>query len=368
MKHKRAWAVVLAAVMALSLGACGEKKETDSRTYSHEITGSVIDADGTAIVIQKGDESLTFNYEGIDVQNFDNRDMELGEDAGDVAIITYTGKINGDSASDCKVTNMAIQPAEEKTLKGQLVDIVSTRSQITVNDGNQDLRFDVSEAERHYSEGIKIGDSLIITYMGEINGSDTRNAYVCSVYEEKLKKDTAKTDVDVEQVNEKVWTKLPANLREGSSHATEVAVSVKEGTALKRTGIGNDGWSRVEYDGKSYCILSSCLSGKKPDKIEEPADEASDTADTNEEAADNANKVMVGRINYITISEDSTTVQFNSEGRYYNFDITGAKLHFLGENTTGNEMELIYTGDMSGGTGPDIKVKELRTIVESLVE
>ena len=294
--------------------------------------------------------------------------MELGEDAGDVAIITYTGKINGDSASDCKVNNMAIQPAEEKTLKGQLVDIVSTRSQITVNDGNQDLRFDVSEAERHYSEGIKIGDSLIITYMGEINGSDTRNAYVCSVYEEKLKKDTAKTDVDVEQVNEKVWTKLPANLREGSSHATEVAVSVKEGTALKRTGIGNDGWSRVEYDGKSYCILSSCLSGKKPDKIEEPADEAADTADTNEEAADNANKVMVGRINYITISEDSTTVQFNSEGRYYNFDITGAKLHFLGENTTGNEMELIYTGDMSGGTGPDIKVKELRTIVESLVE
>lgn len=368
MKHKRAWAVVLAAVMALSLGACGEKKETDSRTYSHEITGSVIDADGTTIVIQKGDESLTFNYEGIDVQNFDNRDMELGEDAGDVAIITYTGKIDGDNASDCKVTNMAIQPAEEKTLKGQLVDIVSTRSQITVNDGNQDLRFDVSEAERHYSEGIKIGDSLIITYMGEINGSDTRNAYVCSVYEEKLKKDTAKTDVDVEQVNEKVWTKLPANLREGSSHATEVAVSVKEGTALKRTGIGNDGWSRVEYDGKSYCILSSCLSGKKPDKIEEPADEAADTADTNEEAADNANKVMVGRINYITISEDSTTVQFNSEGRYYNFDITGAKLHFLGENTTGNEMELIYTGDMSGGTGSDIKVKELRTIVESLVE
>ena len=38
MKHKRAWAVVLAAAMALSLAACGDKQEEVSAVYSHEIT------------------------------------------------------------------------------------------------------------------------------------------------------------------------------------------------------------------------------------------------------------------------------------------------------------------------------------------
>ena len=68
MKHKRAWAVVLAAVMALSLGACGEKKETDSRTYSHEITGSVIDADGSQLGIMPTRQALQIAAEkGLDL-------------------------------------------------------------------------------------------------------------------------------------------------------------------------------------------------------------------------------------------------------------------------------------------------------------
>ncbi|MDO4393651.1 MAG: hypothetical protein Q4C80_04490 [Bacillota bacterium] len=332
---------LLIMLLAFSLTACGDGKKKSDKPVSHEITGNVIDADGTTMVIKKDDENLTFNYEGIDVRNFDNRDIEIGENQGDVAIIGYTGEINGDSTDSCKVTDIAIQPGEAKMLKGKLVDIVSTRSRITVNDGNSDLDFDVSAAERHYSAGLKVGDELIITYMGEITDGDTSNAYVCSVHDKKFSKIKEWANVDVEQVDENVWIKAPVCLREGSSYATEAAGSVDKGTEVKQVGIGNDGWSRIEYNGKPYCIPSTCIAKEQP--------------------SDNAN-VMTGKINYITVGKDSTEVQFNSEGKYYNFDISEAKLHFLGQNTTRTKMNLVYEGDMEGGTGSDLKVKTVQSI------
>ena len=63
------------------------------------------------------------------------------------------------------------------------------------------------------------------------------------------------------EVEEKVTAKIKTNLRLVPSTDSDdtIVTSLKKGDTAIRTGIGSNGWSRVEYDGKTLYAVSNYL-------------------------------------------------------------------------------------------------------------
>ncbi|MEG0277514.1 MAG: SH3 domain-containing protein, partial [Coprobacillus sp.] len=61
-------------------------------------------------------------------------------------------------------------------------------------------------------------------------------------------------------VNENVTAKSETNLRDKPSmDGSQVVYTLKNGEYVKRIGINNNGWSKLEYNGKTVYAISSYL-------------------------------------------------------------------------------------------------------------
>ncbi len=65
-------------------------------------------------------------------------------------------------------------------------------------------------------------------------------------------------------VNETVYTTERCNIRESYSTSSKKITTVNKDTKLTRKGIGDNGWSKVEYNGKICYISSKYLNKDKP--------------------------------------------------------------------------------------------------------
>lgn len=65
-------------------------------------------------------------------------------------------------------------------------------------------------------------------------------------------------------VNETVYTTGSANIRSGASTNDSIIKTASKGTSMTRTGIGSNGWSRVEFNGQTCYVSSDLLSTTKP--------------------------------------------------------------------------------------------------------
>lgn len=52
-------------------------------------------------------------------------------------------------------------------------------------------------------------------------------------------------------MSDKVTPKIEVNLRTAATTKSDVAANIKNGTVLNRTGIGSNGWSKINYNGKT---------------------------------------------------------------------------------------------------------------------
>lgn len=68
------------------------------------------------------------------------------------------------------------------------------------------------------------------------------------------------------EVNETVYATGSLNVRRSWSTSSEVIGSLSEGQSVTRTGIGNNGWSRVTFNGSTAYIYSANLTTEKPEK------------------------------------------------------------------------------------------------------
>jgi uncharacterized protein YgiM (DUF1202 family) len=75
---------------------------------------------------------------------------------------------------------------------------------------------------------------------------------------------TNNTTVKFTDTNETVYTTDSCNVRESYSTSSNKVAKVEKGTQIKRTGVGDNGWSRVEYNGKTCYISSQFLTTEKP--------------------------------------------------------------------------------------------------------
>lgn len=81
---------------------------------------------------------------------------------------------------------------------------------------------------------------------------------------------SSNTTVTFTDVNEAVYTTKSCNIRKGYSTDSEKITTLDVNTELKRTGVGNNGWSRVEYKGATAYVYTEYLTTTKPnEKIEE---------------------------------------------------------------------------------------------------
>jgi len=71
-------------------------------------------------------------------------------------------------------------------------------------------------------------------------------------------------------VSEQVTAKQEVNLRESASTKSNIVALLKNGTIVKRTAIGKNGWSKLEYNGQTVYAISSYLTtdltAKEPPK------------------------------------------------------------------------------------------------------
>jgi uncharacterized protein YgiM (DUF1202 family) len=65
--------------------------------------------------------------------------------------------------------------------------------------------------------------------------------------------------ISFEEVNEQVTPKEETNLRVAPNASSAVADTIKNGTVVTRTGKGNNGWSRVVYNGRTLYAVTSLL-------------------------------------------------------------------------------------------------------------
>lgn len=103
-----------------------------------------------------------------------------------------------------------------------------------------------------------------ITLTGQITGSDS------------VKKDISKTMTitvttpqppKFQDVNQTVYAKSEVNVRGSYSTSSALLGKLPKGESVTRTGIGDNGWSRVIYNGKTAYINSSYLTTTKPENV-----------------------------------------------------------------------------------------------------
>lgn len=73
-------------------------------------------------------------------------------------------------------------------------------------------------------------------------------------------------------VSDEVTAKAETNLRDAAGTRSNIVASIKNGTFVKRTGIGSNGWSRLEYNGRTVYAITSYLT---TDRTPAPTETAS---------------------------------------------------------------------------------------------
>ena len=75
---------------------------------------------------------------------------------------------------------------------------------------------------------------------------------------------TSSDSVTFTDVNEKVYTTERCNIRASYSTSSSKLGTVSKGTALTRTGVGSNGWSRIVYNGNTAYITSQYITTTDP--------------------------------------------------------------------------------------------------------
>lgn len=164
-------------------------------------------------------------------------------------------------------------------------------------------------------------------------------------------------------VNETVYANGSVNVRSSYNTSSSIIGSLDAGDSVKRTGIGSNGWSKVEYNGRTAYISSEFLTTKKP------------------ELSDNNN------LKSLSVSGYELTPKFSADEKEYSLTITddidelditakaedenakvkieGNENLLIGENTikiivtAEDGTERTYTLNVTKGETPPVELSEL---------
>ncbi|MEG0227306.1 MAG: SH3 domain-containing protein [Lachnospiraceae bacterium] len=381
MKRKGVLLLVLA-LMVTSLAACG-KKETkkEVKTEKTNSMSGVLESFQGGTVKMKADEKdnpeLTFEVKEAKIEC---KNML----AGDEIVVVYDGKITGTDTSKAKVKkviddgkNTAKAEVKESTIVGTVVNATMNALQIQTNDGTK-YTFSTLGAEQVYKNGILEGNWVTVTYVGDLKGTDTTGVKVIKIRDDDanvIAKEQKK--MNIKAVDETVYATAGVYIRESYSTDSKILGSLAQGTSIQRTGVCDNGWSRVSYNGADAYVYGDYLTTTAPVAPQAPAKTNGDqpgtpqkgdsgssqptgsdgptsqdppaTDDpTNQDPPTNDNPPVVEQNMITGIVEDAAMGSLTIVDQKLNFVIGDAQHNYKNGIQRGNEVNVTYTGTING--------------------
>lgn len=159
----------------------------------------------------------------------------------------------------------------------------------------------------------KINKVVTVTVKAKSTSSSTNNN---SNSNSTSNSGSTKKEPKFTSVNQTMYTTGEVNIRKSYSTSSAIIKTVEKGTKITRVGIGDNGWSKITYNGQTAYISSSLLTKTKPaedkPKTEEPKSNTANQT-TNNETINNENT-------------NNTTEPVNNEVDNSNTDNTNAVL------------------------------------------
>ena len=119
--------------------------------------------------------------------------------------------------------------------------------------------------------GFFIGKSTVVdasasTTAAEETTEVTEETTTEATAEETTTEVTTTKSAKYEDVSETVYATSDVNIRSGASTDSSVISALKKGQSIERTAIGDNGWSKVSYKGKTAYISSKYLTTTAPEQ------------------------------------------------------------------------------------------------------
>lgn len=163
---------------------------------------------------------------------------------------SYNGTITWDASKLQYVGNSC-----NGTLEGSTLYVANGNS----NDGAVE-NFTVTFNIIAEGEAVVAAKLRCLDYLGNILHNDTNYGSIKTA----AQNNQAPKEPTFTAVNETVYTKDSCNVRESYSTDSKKITKLEKGKQLKRIGVGDNGWSKVEYNGKNVYISSQFLTTEKP--------------------------------------------------------------------------------------------------------
>lgn len=247
-----------------------QKRGTKKRSIVEsqgQMNGVLVSFEGKTLVTEEAGKEYTFDVSSAEIGT---RNMRTGDEL----VIYFEGKLESTDTSKIKVTSVedlgSNDHQTEKQAVGTLVNLTENTITIRQNDGTE-LLFNSNNCKHEFKNGIREGNWIVVTYVGEIKGTDTKNVAVVKITDNDsntVKKE--QKEMKIKAVNETVYTTAGVHIRESYTTDSKVLGSLAKGDSVLRTGVCENGWSRVQYQDKDSYIYGEYLTTNKP-KEDAPA-------------------------------------------------------------------------------------------------
>lgn len=243
---------------------------------------------------------------------------------------------------------------KEKQAVGTLVNLTENTITIRQNDGVE-LMFSSNNCQHEFKNGIREGNWIVVTYIGEVRGTDTKNVTVIKITDNdpNLVKEEQKK-MKMKAVDETVYATAGVHIRESYTTDSKVLGSLAKGKSIVRTGVCENGWSRVQYESRDAYIYGEYLTTKKP-KEDAPAAKTNGKPAATAQAGNEPKPVqypaeetqteertLTGTV--VGVSMNTLTVA--ADGQEYTWNIADAEHEYANGIQTGNTVTMIYVGNL----------------------
>lgn len=112
--------------------------------------------------------------------------------------------------------------------------------------------------------------------------------------------------------NETVYAKSKANIRSSYSTSSTKVGSLSEGDSVTRIGIGNNGWSKITYNGQTAYVSTSLLTKTKPEENNKNNQTTDNTTDNSEENNNKPEETIL-QLDELKIENYELTPEFSKD-------------------------------------------------------
>lgn len=168
---KNLFAVLLASLMLFSFAACSS--ETDSSSDTNRSNVETVTTDE-----ESGSDSTEETTDETDSETAADATDETGTDASDETGTDATDETGTTDETASDSAEETAGTAEQQTITGTILDATMNTVTIQTADG-EELSFSIpDDADKTEVNGMTIGDTLEVTYIGTVDGADTAGATV----------------------------------------------------------------------------------------------------------------------------------------------------------------------------------------------